>query len=361
MQLSYDRSPAIAMAGMRADAGVSHVFSLIAQELIYPGMGLVKTVGEDDLCRLPVVNEVVITDDAGTYTAGDYVVTINGITVTTAFDTSKNTTLTAVAAALQALACVSTAVYSSTDHTITITAADNETLEVEVDISGITGNMTISSTAENCTDTICGISILPANVMQTGGGQIIPNDKAVLTLSGDALNTSDTVTVTINGTSLSAITYATSEAVTLGLVAQQIQAVNGVVSATVAGRVITVLNNPGMPLKVNSVVVDDNALASVAPSFAIAHSSQNTLQLGKVYYSATDAVNALRRGQIYVQVEAAVTSDDSVYIRHKASGTLGRGGFRNDTDSGTATLWSAAKFKTSAAANGFAIVEINLP
>jgi len=93
-----------------------------------------------------VVNDVVVvTDDAGTYTAGDIVVTVNGTDVTESFDTDKNTTMTALAASIQALEDVLTAVYASGAHTITITPISGGDLEISVDVSGITGTMTISS------------------------------------------------------------------------------------------------------------------------------------------------------------------------------------------------------------------------
>lgn len=359
MQTSYSRTQTVAFAGMKQDVGFGYVESMAAEEQIGFGLALMKNVGESKRCRLPNANVCTITDDAGTYTAGNYVVVINGLTVTVAYDTNKDTTLTAVATALQALNMVSTAVYSNTAHTIIITAANNVNLNVVPDITGITGNMTISSTVHTCTETFHGIS-LATNSMEQVGGQIV-YDKATITLSGDALTTSDTIQVTLNGVTLDAITYATSEAATLGVLCDQLQAQNGIYSATLSSRTITLLAHEGLPLTVNSVVIVDNALASVAPSAAIVRLSQNTRGVGNVFYRAADQVSILRRGRVYVTVEDAVTADSLVYFRHKDSGTNLRGAFRGSASTGYCTLLSGARFTMAAAAGGISAIEINLP
>lgn len=84
----------------------------------------------------------VLTDDAGTYTAGDISLDINGTTITESFDTDKDTTLTNLAATIQALASVSTAVYAAGSHTITITPIATAAIGItNIDLTGITGTM----------------------------------------------------------------------------------------------------------------------------------------------------------------------------------------------------------------------------
>lgn len=361
MQTSYSQEFAIACAGLLADSGPMDKLSMRAEEVIAFGLGLIKSVGEDGVVRLPLRNVCTILDDAGTYTAGDVTVTVNGTSVAVVYDTDKATMMAKIATAIQALTFILTAAYTAGDHTIVITAEENIDLEVSLDITGITGTMTITSTLYTVTDTFFGIAVKTGDIEQ-GNRLLDINDQSVITISGDTLAASDTVTVTVNGVALTAVTYATSEAVTLQLVADRIKEVNGVVSATVSGRVITVLNRPGLPLVVNSVVIADNALASVAPSAAIVASMQAvTFNNGDVFYAPSEMVTVLRKGRIYVQVEVAVTSDDPVYVRHVASGTKVRGGFGNVVDSSTCFLVSGARYVTSAAAGGFAIVEINLP
>jgi hypothetical protein len=91
----------------------------------------------------------VLTDDDGTYTAGDSKVMVNGDLITQSFSVDKDTTLTALAAQIQAHAAVATAVYSSVTHTITITPNTDYLLSIDFDLSGITGTMTwtLSSSA----------------------------------------------------------------------------------------------------------------------------------------------------------------------------------------------------------------------
>ncbi|OHD25173.1 MAG: hypothetical protein A2Y38_06665 [Spirochaetes bacterium GWB1_59_5] len=79
-------------------------------------------------------------------------------------------------------------------------------------------------------------------------------------------------------------------------------------------------------------------------------------------FAADSAVGVLRRGQIWVQVEEAVTPDDAVFVRHTANGPLTKLGiFRTDADGGNAIALTTAKFLTSAATDGLAVLDVNLP
>lgn len=76
-----------------------------------------------------------------------------------------------------------------------------------------------------------------------------------------------------------------------------------------------------------------------------------------------ESANLLRKGTVWVTVEAAVVAGDPVFFRHTAGGggaVLGR--FRNDADTATADQIAAARFVTTQATpDGLAKVEINLP
>lgn len=87
----------------------------------------------------------VITDNAGTFTAGSLTVTVNGNNHTETFATNKNTTLTALAAHIVSVfpTMIKTAVYSSTAHTITITPTGYEKLTITVSTASVTGTMTM--------------------------------------------------------------------------------------------------------------------------------------------------------------------------------------------------------------------------
>lgn len=108
-----------------------------------------------------ILGNVVITDDAGTYTAGNIIVNVNGTDVNEPFDTDKDTTLTNLATSIQALSDVSTAVYAAGPHTITITPVAGTLLAVTTDLTGITGTMTMTTSAtatESITDALNNIN-----------------------------------------------------------------------------------------------------------------------------------------------------------------------------------------------------------
>ena len=78
-------------------------------------------------------------------------------------------------------------------------------------------------------------------------------------------------------------------------------------------------------------------------------------------YPAESSVSVLRRGEIYVYCEEAVTPDDPVYTRYTASGSnTVLGAFRTDADSSKALLLSNCAYLTSADAGGYAVLAVNL-
>lgn len=159
-QTSYSSSLVKGLHGSKADSRVDLVESMQAYGTIPIGRGVSKVYGNDTQVLLPVENNVVITDDAGTYTAGSISVTINGTVVTQTYSVDKNTTLTALAAAILAAAPagIRSAAYVAGSHTITLISS-NQTLVVTVDVSGITGTMTISSVTPTSINTFAGVAI----------------------------------------------------------------------------------------------------------------------------------------------------------------------------------------------------------
>lgn len=180
MQTSYAMGPGKGLNGQKADSRFDLVESRQAAEAITPGLGLIKVHGSDVKARLPKNNSVVITDSAGTFTAGSIVTTVNDVDVTTAFDTDKNTTLTAHAAAILA-ACseLYSAVYASSTHTITLLSRNND-LVVTVDVSGITGTMT-ATVATTSTDSVLeGIAMHRHTLVQDANGAVTYNETDVM-------------------------------------------------------------------------------------------------------------------------------------------------------------------------------------
>lgn len=152
-QLTYgDIGPAF--AGLQADSGHKDIRTFNTDEDIDVGLGVMKYAGVDEKARLPKVDQAVVTENAGTYTAGDIVVTIDYTDgtqdiVTESFDTDKATTLGNLATSIAALTKITSAAYSAPD--LTIVAAEIG-ITVTIDVSGITGTMTITGTVYTSTD-----------------------------------------------------------------------------------------------------------------------------------------------------------------------------------------------------------------
>jgi hypothetical protein len=364
VQTSYPQDMSQAIPGLKVDARDDFVVSRAAREVMPFGIVGVDVQADANQIKLPAANGVVITDDGGTWTAGNYVITVNGTVVTVAFTTDKATSMAAVATALQALAFITSASY--TPEAITVVAAADVALVVNsIDLTGITGNMTISSTVYSMSDAIRGLSV--AQAKEPGSSRVDVADRLLFTLSGDVLNTSDTIDGVFNDIAMAQVTYATSEAVTMQLIADAIKAINGVADAVVSGRTITVSNNPGLPLA-GSLTVTDNSVASVQTTFDSGVGSSQDVGISKqtVAYAPTETVSAVRRGAVWMRCEEALARGDSLFVRVVASanGTQ-RGALRNDNDSGTAVAATGIVLldASTTAPDGTIIapVELNLP
>lgn len=180
MQTSYDFAPAKGLNGQKADSRFDLVESRNLIEAVIPGRGVVKQYGSDVGARLPKANQIVLTDDAGTFTAGAIASTINGTTISTDWGTDKNTTLTAHAAAIQAgVANVYSAVYASASHTITIKTRNTD-LVATVDYSGVTGTMTAAYGAATSLDSVLeGIVLHSQTLVQDLNGLVTYNANEV--------------------------------------------------------------------------------------------------------------------------------------------------------------------------------------
>ena len=87
------------------------------------------------------------------------------------------------------------------------------------------------------------------------------------------------------------------------------------------------------------------------------HSLESDLT-GDPEWPVKSAVPVLRTGRMYVTVEDAVAEGALVYARHDLAPF---GIFRSDVDAGKATLVLGARYRSSTAGAGIAIVEINKP
>ena len=79
-------------------------------------------------------------------------------------------------------------------------------------------------------------------------------------------------------------------------------------------------------------------------------------------YAINDMVPVIHGGRVWVKVEEAVTEGGAVFVRFASgAGGTGLGAFRASADTATAVALPGAVYRSSASANGLAIVELNLP
>lgn len=208
-QTSYGLTMARGLPGMKADNRMTIVETLIAAVIIPLARAVFAMYGYERQGRLPVSNQVVITDNAGTFTEGSISTVINGGTpVTTAWVTDKNATLTAHALALSLLTDVLSCVYASGTHTITLIMKNTHLATSVTTLAALgTGTITISSEVISTTDTAAkcrGIALNPGTLIQdsTGLVQYAVNDAvsvltagAIYVLPEEAVTTDDTVYV----------------------------------------------------------------------------------------------------------------------------------------------------------------------
>ena len=88
---------------------------------------------------------VVVTENAGTFTAGSISAIVNGVPITRAWATSKAATMTAFAADIAAVAGIASAI--SAPPIITITPSAGAVVGLTIDTSSVTGTMVITSIA----------------------------------------------------------------------------------------------------------------------------------------------------------------------------------------------------------------------
>ena len=110
------------------------------------------------------------------------------------------------------------------------------------------------------------------------------------------------------------------------------------------------------------------AAADITSALSILGITVHTQAIEQFYQSAGGAgyaINAemsiLKRGTCWVQVESAVTPATTPYARYTVNGTTKLGGIRGDDDTSKAAIIPSARFVKGAAANGYALLEINLP
>lgn len=82
---------------------------------------------------------------------------------------------------------------------------------------------------------------------------------------------------------------------------------------------------------------------------------------GNVGYAIRSSMSILRKGMLWASPEQAVVPADPVFVRFVAGATEQLGALRKDADTADAVQLPTAFWRTTSAANGLAVVELNLP
>lgn len=82
---------------------------------------------------------------------------------------------------------------------------------------------------------------------------------------------------------------------------------------------------------------------------------------GGAGYALNAEMSIVRRGMVWVRVEEAVTVKSTPFARFTVSGTTKLGGIRASEDTAKAVAIPTARFIRGAAADGIALLDINLP
>jgi hypothetical protein len=209
-------------------------------------------------------------------------------------------------------------------------------------------------------------------------GRLPKANKGTIVFSADTV-AGDIINASVNGTTITASTFATTHAALMATVIGKLVALTTIVSTAAldttdpTNRTIIVTSLDGLDCIVLCTVTNGGigtAAATVTTGTTdvlegisvSTMAKEETLGTLLVKFSVGEAIPTMRKGKIYVVPETNVASGDSVYCRFLGNGTTKFAGhFRNDSDTATATLVPYAMFKTTAVADAPAIIEINLP
>lgn len=124
--------------------------STLEESLITKAFSPEPSVERIALCALQASKTLVF---SGTYTAGSISAIVNGRTITQAFSTDLDGTLTAIASSIAADVDVDTAAYTAGTNTLVVTPLTGKAVGIEFVLTGITGTMTYAITATELSET----------------------------------------------------------------------------------------------------------------------------------------------------------------------------------------------------------------
>lgn len=120
-------------------------------------------------------------------------------------------------------------------------------------------------------------------------------------------------------------------------------------------------NKARVPINATDITASGTVLGFTIHTHTVTQSLGASGSTGSTGYIIEAAMGILRKGRIYVAVEDAVVAGGDVYVRHVVGAGEVLGACRSDADGSDASILPSAKFRSSAAIGGIAIVEINLP
>lgn len=219
---------------------------------------------------------------------------------------------------------------------------------------------------------------------------MLPRDDTASSVFSADLIEDNVVNMTVNGVAIDPVTYATSHLSTMQAIANEIQAIPSIASATVGGannRTLTIISNIGTASAVTvGTVTGGVSQATITTTaaqsgvfFGVTQTVYNKMSswipdVGSnltrssgtqtPFYRGNPAPT-LTQGRIYIVPETIMTSNSPVYLRTALNGAnTALGNFRGDSDGGNAVLIPATQAiirEGNATVGDIAVLEIRLP
>jgi hypothetical protein len=209
------------------------------------------------------------------------------------------------------------------------------------------------------------------------------SNQATLVLDGDLVASNVLAgNIVVNGvTTAYTETYATSHLATITALAAEIEAIAGVLTATVGGasnRTITVVADPETDIAFSSGAITGgagqagvtrtNTCSSTVAGIAV-HSEKEPESDGTVYYNDLETVPYLTSGTVDIVTDDALDVTDTIYFRFygesaadEKRGMIGAAdGLGADTSPSTSLALTGSKPLDSVAAAGTATIRYNIP
>jgi hypothetical protein len=279
-----------------SDTGRHFNFLVGTDDPVFPANSDIKMVW------LTGVSTSVITDNGGTWTAGNAIITINGTAYTQSWVTDKNTSMIALASQINGNTAVSGATYSAVNHNITVHAGNS--ISIITNLTGITGSMTFAVNGSGWTQHSLALQsdMLAAqnNITNLDGAvsqSIILADSMVICTDNGGTWTGGSIAITVNGTLYSQTYDGTGKDTSMAALAALVAADSDVFSAIYSsgGHTIVITPKPGATLTVTADT------SGVAGTIAITVATGGTWTAG----TANIYVNGVLSSYTYLTSKAA--------------------------------------------------------